>query len=67
MQIQIPSNPYAGCLTQMYFLLFFGDLENFFLVAMTYDYYVATCFPLHYTTIMSPKLWLCLSLVVLSW
>nr|XP_012634752.1 olfactory receptor-like protein DTMT [Microcebus murinus] len=65
MQSQDPSIPYAGCLTQMYFFLFFGDLESFLLVAMAYDRYVAICFPLHYTTIMSPKL--CLSLVVLSW
>ncbi|XP_047399789.1 olfactory receptor-like protein DTMT [Sciurus carolinensis] len=65
MQSQVPSIPYAGCLTQMYFFLFFADLESFLLVAMAYDRYVAICFPLHYTTIMSPKL--CLSLVVLSW
>ncbi|XP_006105188.1 olfactory receptor-like protein DTMT [Myotis lucifugus] len=65
MQSQVPSIPYAGCLTQMYFFLFFGDLESFLLVAMAYDRYVAICFPLHYTTIMSPKL--CLSLVALSW
>ncbi|XP_047399917.1 olfactory receptor 1468-like [Sciurus carolinensis] len=65
MQNQIPTIPYAGCLTQMYFFLFFGDLESFLLVAMAYDRYVVICFPLHYPTIMSPKL--CLSLVVLSW
>ncbi|XP_039078962.1 olfactory receptor-like protein DTMT [Hyaena hyaena] len=65
MQSQVPSIPYAGCLTQMYFFLFFADLESFLLVAMAYDRYVAICFPLHYATIMSPKL--CLSLVVLSW
>ncbi|XP_045629592.1 olfactory receptor-like protein DTMT [Ursus americanus] len=65
MQSQVPSIPYAGCLTQMYFFLLFADLESFLLVAMAYDRYVAICFPLHYTIIMSPKL--CLSLVVLSW
>ncbi|XP_036988920.2 olfactory receptor-like protein DTMT [Artibeus jamaicensis] len=65
MQSQVPSIPYAGCLAQMYFFLFFADLESFLLVAMAYDRYVAICSPLHYTTIMSPKL--CFSLVVLSW
>ncbi|XP_028718967.1 LOW QUALITY PROTEIN: olfactory receptor-like protein I9 [Peromyscus leucopus] len=65
MQSQVPSIPYAGCLAQIYFFLFFGDLGNFLLVAMAYDRYVAICFPLHYTSIMSPKL--CVSLVLLSW
>ncbi|KAM4844853.1 olfactory receptor 1-like [Thomomys bottae] len=64
-QSQVPSIPYAGCLTQMYFFLFFGDLESFLLVAMAYDRYAAICFPLHYTSIMSTKL--CLCLIVLSW
>ena len=65
MQSQDPSISYAGCLTQMYFFLFFADLEDFLLVAMAYDRYVAICFPLHYTAIMGPRL--CLSLLVLSW
>ncbi|XP_008047518.1 olfactory receptor-like protein DTMT [Carlito syrichta] len=65
MQSQDLSIPYTGCLTQMYFFLFFADLESFLLVVMAYDRYVAICFPLHYITIMRPKL--CLSLVVLSW
>ncbi|XP_031207056.1 olfactory receptor 1468 [Mastomys coucha] len=65
MQSQVPSIPYAGCLAQLYFYLYFADLESFLLVAMAYDRYVAICFPLHYMSIMSPKL--CLSLVLLSW
>ncbi|XP_054315245.2 olfactory receptor 1E2 [Pongo pygmaeus] len=65
MQNQDPSIPYADCLTQMYFFLYFSDLESFLLVAVAYDRYVAICFPLHYTAIMSPML--CLSLVALSW
>ncbi|XP_031207461.1 olfactory receptor 1468-like [Mastomys coucha] len=65
MQSQVPSIPYAGCLAQMYFFVFFGDVESLLLVAMAYDRYVAICFPLHYTSIMSPKL--CVSLVLLSW
>ena len=65
MQSQDTSIPYAGCLTQVYFFLFFAALENFLLVAMAYDRYVAICFPLHYMSIMSPRL--CVSLVLLSW
>uniref|UniRef100_A0A8C6GXR2 Olfactory receptor n=1 Tax=Mus spicilegus TaxID=10103 RepID=A0A8C6GXR2_MUSSI len=65
MQSQDSSITYAGCLTQMYFFLLFGDLESFLLVAMAYDRYVAICFPLHYMSIMSPRL--CVSLVLLSW
>ncbi|NP_001000718.1 olfactory receptor Olr1490 [Rattus norvegicus] len=65
MQSQDTSISYIGCLTQMYFLMAFANMENFLLVAMAYDRYVAICFPLHYTSIMSPKL--CVCLVVLSW
>ncbi|KAH0511471.1 Olfactory receptor 1468 [Microtus ochrogaster] len=65
MQSQVPSISYVGCLTQTYFFMFFANMENFLLVIMAYDRYVAICFPLHYTSIMSPKL--CVSLVVLSW
>ncbi|XP_021067654.1 olfactory receptor 1468 [Mus pahari] len=65
MQSQVPSIPYAGCLAQLYFYLYFADLESFLLVAMAYDRYVAICFPLHYMSIMSPRL--CVSLVLLSW
>uniref|UniRef100_A0A8C2V9N7 G-protein coupled receptors family 1 profile domain-containing protein n=1 Tax=Chinchilla lanigera TaxID=34839 RepID=A0A8C2V9N7_CHILA len=65
MQSPVPSIFYAGCLTQMYFFLLFADIESFLLVATAYDHYVAICFPLHYTSIMSPKL--CLLLVALSW
>ncbi|XP_008843125.1 olfactory receptor 1468-like [Nannospalax galili] len=65
MQSSVMSIPYAGCLTQMYFFLFFADLESFLLVAMAYDRYVAICSPLHYSSIMSPRL--CACLVVLSW
>ncbi|XP_021482439.1 olfactory receptor 1468-like [Meriones unguiculatus] len=65
MQSQVPSIPYAGCLTQLYFFIVFGDMESFLLVVMAYDRYVAICFPLHYTSIMSPKLYA--TLLLLSW
>jgi olfactory receptor len=59
MQSQDTSISYAGCLTQMYFLMVFGDMESFLLVVMAYDRYVAICFPLHYTSTMSPKFCVC--------
>ncbi|XP_003511690.1 olfactory receptor 1468 [Cricetulus griseus] len=51
---------YVDCLTQMYFLMAFGDMESLLLVVMAYDRYVAICFPLHYTSIMNPKFCACL-------
>nr|XP_006977419.2 olfactory receptor 1468-like [Peromyscus maniculatus bairdii] len=65
MQSQDPSIPYVSCLTQMYFFMAFADMESFLLVAMAYDRYVAICFPLHYTSIMSPKF--CASLLMPLW
>ncbi|XP_076791350.1 olfactory receptor 1500-like [Arvicanthis niloticus] len=65
MQSQVPSISYAGCLTQLYYFLVFGDMESFLLVVMAYDRYVAICFPLYYTSKMTTKL--CASLVLLLW
>ncbi|XP_038597752.1 olfactory receptor 1571-like [Tachyglossus aculeatus] len=56
---------YAGCLAQMYFFILFGGLDHFLLTGMAYDRYEAICQPLHYTTIMSPRL--CSLLVAGSW
>ncbi|XP_045052941.2 olfactory receptor 1J4 [Desmodus rotundus] len=65
MNAQYQSIPYAGCVTQMYFCIFFGCTDNLLLGVMAYDRYVAICHPLHYTTIMREKL--CISLVAVSW
>ncbi|XP_058379936.1 olfactory receptor 1J21-like [Diceros bicornis minor] len=65
MQTQSQSISYAGCISQMYFFLFFGLLDSFLLTSMAYDRYVAICHPLHYTTIMSQNL--CFLLVTVSW
>nr|XP_017528531.2 olfactory receptor 1N1 [Manis javanica] len=56
---------YAGCLAQMYFFLMFGDLDSFFLAVMAYDRYMAICHPLHYPTVMSPRV--CILLLALCW
>uniref|UniRef100_A0A8C5YZT4 Olfactory receptor n=1 Tax=Marmota marmota marmota TaxID=9994 RepID=A0A8C5YZT4_MARMA len=55
---------YAGCLTQMSFLMLFGCLDSLLLTVMAYDRFVAICHPLHYQVIMHPRL--CGSLVLLS-
>uniref|UniRef100_A0A5G2RAS4 Olfactory receptor n=2 Tax=Sus scrofa TaxID=9823 RepID=A0A5G2RAS4_PIG len=65
MQTQNRSIPYAGCVTQMYFFIFFTDLDSFLIASMAYDRYVAICHPLHYTSIMREEL--CAFLVAVSW
>ncbi|XP_045701858.1 LOW QUALITY PROTEIN: olfactory receptor 1J4-like [Phyllostomus hastatus] len=65
MQTQDQSIPYAECIAQMYFFIFFTDLDSFLLTSMAYDRYVAICHPLHYMTIMREAL--CTSLVAVSW
>ncbi|XP_021570989.1 olfactory receptor 1J4 [Carlito syrichta] len=64
-QTQNLSIAYAECIAQMYFFIFFTDLDNFLLTSMAYDRYVAICHPLHYTTIMREGL--CTLLVSVSW
>ncbi|XP_040853528.1 olfactory receptor 1361-like [Ochotona curzoniae] len=56
---------FSGCLTQMYFLCVFADMDNFLLAVMAYDRFVAVCHPLHYTTKMSRQL--CVLMVAGSW
>uniref|UniRef100_G1TN51 Olfactory receptor n=1 Tax=Oryctolagus cuniculus TaxID=9986 RepID=G1TN51_RABIT len=64
-QTQSKAISYAGCITQIYFFILFGVLDNFLLTVMAYDRFVAICHPLHYTVIMNP--WLCVQLVLVSW
>uniref|UniRef100_A0A8D2BZQ6 Olfactory receptor n=1 Tax=Sus scrofa TaxID=9823 RepID=A0A8D2BZQ6_PIG len=47
---------YAGCITQICFVLTFVCWESFLLLVMAYDRYVAICHPLRYTIIMNPRL-----------
>ncbi|XP_064135954.1 olfactory receptor 7G2-like [Loxodonta africana] len=56
LQTQHQSITYAGCLTQLCFVLIFGALENFLLGVMAYDRYVAICHPLTCTVIMNIRL-----------
>ncbi|KAM9082866.1 olfactory receptor 1J4-like [Megaptera novaeangliae] len=65
MQVQCQSITYAGCISQVYFYILFGCVDNLLLAVMSYDRYVAICHPLHYTTIMMERA--CVLLVAGSW
>ncbi|XP_004437450.1 PREDICTED: olfactory receptor 10Q1-like [Ceratotherium simum simum] len=54
--------PSVGCGAQMFFFLTLGGADCFLLAIMAYDRYVAICYPLHYTLIMTQKL--CVQMVV---
>ncbi|XP_047636701.1 olfactory receptor 1361-like [Phacochoerus africanus] len=56
---------FSGCLTQMYFLFTFVDMDTFLLAVMAYDRFVAVCRPLHYSAKMTHPL--CVLLVTGSW
>ncbi|KAG9463769.1 hypothetical protein GDO78_021119, partial [Eleutherodactylus coqui] len=56
---------YGECVAQMYISLSSGVSECVLLAVMAYDRYVAICYPLHYTTIMSKVV--CIRLAVGTW
>ncbi|XP_004375692.1 olfactory receptor 50-like [Trichechus manatus latirostris] len=65
MQTHSQSISYSGCICQVYFSIFFADIDSFLITSMAYDRYLAICHPLHYPTIMSQSL--CFLLVIVSW
>ncbi|XP_066130419.1 putative olfactory receptor 1F12P [Saccopteryx bilineata] len=64
-QKQTQSISYGGCLAQIYFCILLANMDNFLLMAMAYDRYVAICHPLHYSTMMS--LQICALMLGSSW
>ncbi|KAK9397772.1 olfactory receptor [Crotalus adamanteus] len=53
------------CMSQQFFLHFFGGTEMLLLTLMAYDHYVAICHPLTYTTTMNrPR---CIRLMCFCW
>ncbi|XP_052611671.1 olfactory receptor 1D2-like [Peromyscus californicus insignis] len=56
---------YTHCLTQMYFLISFANVDTFLLAAMALDRFVAICYPLQYCTIITPQL--CGGLAAIVW
>ncbi|XP_078496631.1 olfactory receptor 5V1-like [Lissotriton helveticus] len=55
----------VGCFVQLYFFHFLGSAECFLLTVMSFDRYVAICFPLRYTQVMSTEV--CRRLAFASW
>ncbi|XP_021551253.1 olfactory receptor 4N4C [Neomonachus schauinslandi] len=56
---------YRGCITQLFFLHFLGGGEGLLLVVMAFDRYIAICRPLHYSTVMNPRV--CYALLLALW
>ncbi|XP_066474096.1 putative olfactory receptor 2B8 [Tiliqua scincoides] len=56
---------YASCVIQLFISLALGSTECILLAVMAYDRYAAVCYPLHYTTIMSPSI--CFKMSAVSW
>ncbi|XP_037700640.1 olfactory receptor 2G3-like [Choloepus didactylus] len=54
-----------GCAIQLYVYLALGSTECVLLAVMAFDRYAAVCRPLHYTTVMHPRL--CQSLAGAAW
>ncbi|OCT64619.1 hypothetical protein XELAEV_18045718mg [Xenopus laevis] len=46
----------VACITQVFFFIFFVISEVFLLAGMSYDRYIAICYPLHYTQLMHSRL-----------
>ncbi|XP_003935823.2 olfactory receptor 4F15-like [Saimiri boliviensis] len=56
---------FAGCITQIFFIHAVGGTEMVLLIAMAFDRYVAICKPLHYLTIMNPRM--CILILAAAW
>ena len=56
---------YSACLAQCYFCSLLGSIKFNLLAVMSYDRYVAVCYPLQYPMLMNSQL--CLQLLLGSW
>ncbi|XP_069807911.1 olfactory receptor 1J1-like [Dendropsophus ebraccatus] len=60
--LEVISVPVYECFFQFYLFGSWTDTESFLLTVMSYDRYLAICYPLHYFSIMSFRLQLILAL-----
>ncbi|XP_003759311.2 olfactory receptor 4F3/4F16/4F29-like [Sarcophilus harrisii] len=56
---------FGGCVAQIFFTHALGGAEMVLLIAMAFDRYIAICKPLHYLTIMNPRM--CTLLLIVAW
>ncbi|XP_014716014.3 olfactory receptor 2H1 [Equus asinus] len=56
---------FLGCSVQLFIFMSLGTTECILLTVMAFDRYVAVCQPLHYATIIHPRL--CQQLVAVAW
>ncbi|KAG8525058.1 Olfactory receptor 2G3 [Galemys pyrenaicus] len=56
---------FLGCVVQFFISLLMGGAECVLLMVMAFDRYAAVCKPLHYTTVMSPRV--CKALAAVAW
>ncbi|XP_077169470.1 olfactory receptor 6M1-like [Paroedura picta] len=55
----------GGCFAQLYFYFFMGSTEFILFAAMSFDRYMAICYPLRYPTLMTGTV--CVKMVIGSW
>ncbi|XP_028560177.2 olfactory receptor 6M1-like [Podarcis muralis] len=56
---------FGGCFAQSYFYFFMGSTEFILFAAMSFDRYMAICYPLRYPTLMTGKV--CVNMLIGSW
>lgn len=56
--------PYPLCVLQAFLLHMYGGGVLFILAAMSFDRYIAICMPLRYTSLMTPRLIICIILLI---
>ncbi|XP_036032283.1 olfactory receptor 2H2-like [Onychomys torridus] len=56
---------FLGCSVQLFIFMLLGTTECILLTVMAFDRYVAVCQPLHYATIIHPRL--CWQLAAVAW